>query len=98
MTVTAENGAATAGFKEKTLDAKADTAFTLVFDNQDASTGPHNVVINDAGGAAVAMGGDTAFFSGPEKRSYAVPALKAGSYTFVCQVHPSTMKGTLEVK
>jgi plastocyanin/mono/diheme cytochrome c family protein len=98
VTVTAETGAATAGFKEKTLTAKAGTAFTLVFDNQDATTGPHNVVISDPGGAPVAMGGDTAFFTGPEKRSYAVPALNAGTYTFVCQVHPTTMKGTLEVK
>ena len=98
VTVTAESGAATAGFKEKTLTAKADTSFTLVFDNQDAATGPHNVVINDAAGAAVAIGGDTSFFSGPEKRSYAVPALKAGTYTFLCQVHPTTMKGSLEVK
>ena len=77
VTLTAENGAATAGFKETSLSVKADTAFTLVFDNQDATTGPHNVVINDPGGAAVAMG-DTSFFTGPAKRSYSVPALKAG--------------------
>ena len=96
VTVTAPTGAATAGFQPTTLEAKADTAFTLVFDNQDGSA-PHNVVISDANNTAVAMG-DTAFFTGPEKRTYAVPALKAGTYTFVCQVHPSTMKGTLEVK
>jgi plastocyanin/mono/diheme cytochrome c family protein len=96
VTVTAPSGAATTGFQPTTLQAKADTAFTLVFDNQDA-TAPHNVVISDASNTAVAMG-DTSFFTGPEKRSYAVPALKAGTYTFVCQVHPSVMKGTLEVK
>jgi plastocyanin/mono/diheme cytochrome c family protein len=96
VTITAPAGAATAGYQPTTLEAKANTAFTLVFDNQDG-TAPHNVVISDANNAAVAMG-DTAFFTGPEKRTYAVPALKAGSYTFVCQVHPSTMKGTLEVK
>ena len=46
----------------------------------------------------VPMGGDTSFFKGPEKRSYAVAALKAGTYSFICQVHPTTMKGTLVVK
>ena len=97
VTVSAPDGAATSGFVPTTLEAKADTAFTLVFDNKDATTGPHNVVINDPGGAAVAIG-DTAFFTGPATRSYSVPALKAGTYTFVCQVHASTMKGTLEVK
>jgi plastocyanin len=42
--------------------------------------------------------GDTSFFTGPQKKSYAVPALAAGTYQFECQVHPTTMKGTLEVK
>jgi plastocyanin/mono/diheme cytochrome c family protein len=97
VTVTAESGAATAGFKETTLTAKADTAFNLVFDNQDPTV-PHNVVLSDPGGSPVAVGGDTSPFQGPEKRTFAVPALKAGTYTYVCQVHPSTMKGTLEVK
>jgi mono/diheme cytochrome c family protein/plastocyanin len=97
VTVTAADGAASAGFEPKTLEAKADTAFTLVFDNQDATTGPHNVVISDANKTPVSMG-DTAFFTGPQKRSYAVPALAAGTYSFVCTVHPATMTGTLEVK
>jgi mono/diheme cytochrome c family protein/plastocyanin len=96
VTVTAPNGAATAGFDPTTLEAKADTGFTLVFDDQDPTV-QHNIVIEDANKTAVAMG-DTAPFLGPKKVSYAVPALKAGTYTFLCQVHPSTMKGTLEVK
>jgi plastocyanin/mono/diheme cytochrome c family protein len=96
VTVTAPVGAATTGFDPTTLQAKANTAFTLVFDNQD-NQAPHNVVIEDATKAVVPMG-DTSFFSGPAKRSYAVPALKPGTYTFLCQVHPSVMKGTLEVK
>ncbi|HYQ31801.1 MAG TPA: cupredoxin domain-containing protein [Lapillicoccus sp.] len=96
VTVTAPSGAASTGFDPTTLEAKADTAFTLKFDNQDA-TAPHNVVILNADGSTVAMG-DTTFFSGPKVKEYAVPALKAGSYPFECQVHPTTMKGTLEVK
>ena len=94
--VTAPTGAANTGFEPTTLDAKADTAFTLDFDNQDA-TAPHNVVIQDSSGAAIQMG-DTAFFTGPAEKKYAVPGLKAGAYTYVCQVHPTTMKGTLTVK
>lgn len=97
VTVTAPSGAASAGFDPKTLSVKADTAFTLVFDNADTSTGPHNVVIEDPSGAVVPMG-DTTFFQGPQKKSYAVPALKAGDYKYICQVHPTTMTGTLTVK
>src|SRR5262249_16788522 len=95
-TGTAPVGAASTGFAETTLDAKADTAFTLVFDNQDTQA-PHNVVIQNPDGSPVSMG-DTTFFQGPAKKSYNVPALKAGTYNYLCQVHPSVMKGTLTVK
>jgi plastocyanin/mono/diheme cytochrome c family protein len=95
VTITAPIGAATTGFVPTTLTAKANTPFTLVFDNQD-NQAPHNVVIEDANKAIIPTG-DTTFFTGPAKKSYAVPALKAGTYTFLCQVHPSVMKGTLEV-
>ena len=97
VTVTAPNGAATSGFDPTTLTVKPDTAFNLVFDNQDATTGPHNVVILGSDGQPIAMG-DTTSFTGPAKKTYAAPALKAGTYSFLCQVHPTTMKGTLEVK
>jgi mono/diheme cytochrome c family protein/plastocyanin len=94
--VTAPTGAANAGFEPTKLETDADKPFTLDFDNQDG-TAPHNVVIQDSGGTAVQMG-DTAFFTGPAEKKYAVPGLKAGDYTFLCQVHPTTMKGTLTVK
>ena len=83
-------------FDTPEVTAPADTAFTLEFDNQDA-VNLHNVVINDPSGAPVDIG-DTAFFKGPETRRYAVPALDAGAYPFVCQVHPTTMTGTLTVE
>jgi plastocyanin len=97
LTVTAPVGAATAGYDPTTLETAANTAFTIHFDNQD-NQAPHNVELKGADGAAVTLGGDTAFFQGPGTRDYAVPALAAGDYTYFCAVHPTTMTGTLTVK
>jgi plastocyanin len=96
LTITAPVGAATAGYQPTTLDATANTPFTIHFDNQD-SQAPHNVALKGASGD-VALVGDTAFFQGPGTKDYQVPALPAGTYTYYCQVHPTTMMGTLTVK
>lgn len=77
-------------FSPADLEAPADTAFNLVFDNQDSGV-PHNVVIEDGQGAAVFTG---EIFNGVATRTYQVPSLPAGDYTFVCEVHPD-MTGTL---
>ena len=98
LTITAANGAASSGFDTKTLEAPANTPFTVTFDNQDTTTGPHNWALKDPGGAKVQLGGDTAFFQAPDKRTYQVPALAAGAYSYMCEVHPTTMTGTLTVK
>jgi plastocyanin len=98
LTVTAPQGAATAGFDPKELEGPENTAFTVVFDNQDTTTSPHDWVLKDPNGALVPIGGDTSFFSGPAKRDYQVPALAPGAYTYVCQVHPAVMTGTLTIK
>ena len=79
------------------VETAAGKPFTIVFDNEDA-TAPHNVVLLNPDGSAVAMGGDTTFFVGPGKRNYSVPALTAGAYPFHCAVHPIAMTGTLTVK
>jgi plastocyanin len=97
LTVTAPNGAATAGFDPDELKAPANTPFTLVFDNQDTATSPHNLVLKDPTGAKVDIG-DTSFFSGPAKREFQVPALVPGAYSFLCEVHPAAMTGKLEVE
>ena len=97
LTITAPVGAATAGFTEKTLDAKAGTPLTLIFDNLD-NQAPHNVILQNPDGSNVQVTGDTAFFTGPGQRTYQVPALQPGTYKYMCQVHPTTMNGVLTVK
>ncbi|HEX8938724.1 MAG TPA: cytochrome c oxidase subunit II [Candidatus Limnocylindrales bacterium] len=80
-------------FGSASLTAPANTAFSLTFDNQDQGI-PHNVDIKDASGTSVFRGD---VVTGPARTSYSVPALKPGSYTFVCDVHPN-MSGTLTVQ
>lgn len=77
-------------FDPTSLSAPADAPFQLAFSNEDAGV-PHDVDIRDAGGTSVFK---TEIFNGVETRTYEVPALAAGSYTFHCTVHPN-MTGTL---
>ena len=79
-------------FQPAQLSIAADTAFQIVFDNQDASV-PHDIDIHhgDANGPVVF---DGAVFAGVATQTYDVPALEAGAYGFKCSVHP-TMTGTL---
>jgi plastocyanin len=97
LTITAPVGASTSGFDPTTLQAVAQTPFSLAFDNQDTGV-MHNVVIKNPDGSKVQVTGDTSFFAGPGKRTYQVPGRAAGDYAFMCEVHPTTMKGVLTVK
>ena len=87
VTVTAKDIA----FGQTALDATAGSPFTIAFQNQDSA--PHNVAIVDASGSSVFKGEIVT----AKSVDYAVPALAAGSYTFLCEVHPN-MKGTLTVR
>ena len=78
-------------FSPTEVTAPADAAFEIVFDNQEGV--PHNMAISDSTGTNVFKG---EIVSG-QQVTYSVPALAAGAYPFICEVHPD-MKGTITVE
>lgn len=80
-------------FDQTALSAPANAPFQIAFTNNDASI-RHNVAITSSAGTQVFVGD---FVTGVGSTTYDVPALPAGTYTFVCQVHPN-MTGTLTVQ
>ena len=80
-------------FLESSFTAPADTPFTLAFVNDDDGI-PHNVELKDPSGGVAYLG---EIFPGIATKIYDIPALPAGSYTFLCTVHPS-MIGTATVQ
>ena len=78
-------------FTTPTVSAKVGSPFLIAFDNQDGA--PHNIAISDASGAKVFKGEIVA----GKQVEYQVGALPAGTYGFICEVHPD-MKGTLTVE
>ena len=78
-------------FTTPAVSTKAGSPFTIAFDNQDGA--PHNIAISDASGAKVFKGEIVA----GKQVEYQVGALPAGTYGFICEVHPD-MKGTLTVE
>lgn len=83
-------------FDKTALEAPADMPFTIRFTNNDPGV-LHNVFITDAVKSPVQMG-DTTPFQGVKSVDYNVAPLAAGTYTYICIVHPTTMVGTLTVK
>jgi cytochrome c oxidase subunit 2 len=79
-------------FSTDALEAPADTPFAIRFNNTAAGI-LHDVAIQDDSGL-VFNGEDV---TGPAEIVYQVPPLAAGSYPFLCTIHPQ-MTGTLTVQ
>ena len=82
-------------YEQTAVTAKAGVPFRIAFENKDPGT-PHNVSIHEGTptGKEVFKG---EVFNGVATKTYDVTALPAGTYAFVCTVHP-TMTGTLTVQ
>lgn len=87
--------AANISYDKSSLSAPANTSFKISFTNNDAGV-PHNVSIHQGSstGTEVWKG---QIVTGPTSITYTVPALPAGTYSFVCSVHPN-MTGTLTIQ
>ena len=99
IALTAPADAAVNGFAQKSLSAPADVPFTIEFDNQEPNVN-HNVVIasddptKDPSAQIFFTG---TIVAGPAQTPYAITPLAEGTYYFFCEVHPTTMNGTLSV-
>jgi cytochrome c oxidase subunit 2 len=84
-----------AGFDQTTLSAPADTPIALVFQNKDSSV-QHNVTILAAGPNGENAAGQPNAAPGTSV-TYQIAPLKAGTYNYLCTIHPTTMTGVLTV-
>lgn len=77
------------------LTFPANEATTIEFDNQDSV--PHNVSIyeDDTASKDIFVGREIA---GGSSTDYEIPAMKPGEYFFRCDLHPTSMTGTVTVE
>ncbi len=83
-------------FETKTLEVAADQPFVVYLENQDEAGIDHDVEIRSTSGTKLQGQPKTA---GGASQAYQYTALEAGTYTFICSIHPiDAMTGTLTVK
>ena len=81
-------------FDAGVIEAPAGEAFTVTLVNNDSV--PHNISFYvTEGGEEIAVG---EVINGGETVEVEVPALDAGEYFFVCDVHPQQMTGSLVIE
>ncbi|MEX1046312.1 MAG: cupredoxin domain-containing protein [Actinomycetota bacterium] len=81
-------------FDPREVSVPSGEPLAIAFDNQDAGT-QHNIKIFEGENeeAPVLFTGE--LITGPAKVTYNVEPLEDGSYLFICDVHPTTMTGTM---
>jgi mono/diheme cytochrome c family protein/plastocyanin len=95
VSIVAPEGASIDGFAETEVTAPAGEPFALELDNQDPNI-PHNVAILPQGGGDPQASSDNV--TGPGAVTFRVEVLDAGTYPFLCTLHPTTMTGNLMVE
>lgn len=84
-------------FDVKAITVKADAPFTIDFVNNDVPGVTHNVEIRATDGTTVIEKQDVV--NGGGSVTYQYQPLAAGSYVFICSIHPvPNMTGTITVK
>jgi plastocyanin len=94
VAITAPVGAASKGFEQTKVAAPADEPVTITFDNQDTES--HNVHVFSDKAYGQTVGEVVPPFPGPAAKDVPLGTLKEGTYYFRCDVHPTTMTGTIE--
>jgi plastocyanin len=97
LTLAAPDGAVQKGFSTDALSAEPGKPIDLEFDNADPGIG-HNVVVFDGADDKAPTLFEGTVVTGPTKTQYQIKALTDGSYFFHCEIHPTTMTGTLTVE
>ena len=84
-------------FDVKAIVVKADAPFTIDFANNDAPGVTHDIDIRATDGTTVIS--DEEVVNGGGSVTYQFKPLTAGSYVFICSIHPvPSMTGTITVK
>lgn len=83
-------------FDTKALEVAANQPFAITFKNDDPAGVTHDIDIRDANGTVLS---NQETINGGTSTTYRYEGLPAGTYTFICSIHPiPAMTGTLTVK
>lgn len=82
-----------------TLDVDPSDSVTVKLVNNDpaSNVGPHNFKVNGISGSTVPASGYLQARGANATVTFTIPADKGKEYTYVCEVHPTTMMGKVKV-